>query len=106
MAGTSRLDDFPVNWFESLTGFGEGPPEQVRAGFVLHEDALVSRANGRRLVFGRLETPSLAQLRERAGAHTSTPAGNTWREVFGDARALHPAGGLDLALVRRPASRS
>jgi len=79
-----------MTWFESLTGFREGSPEEVRAGFVMDRDTLVCRVNGRRLVFGRLEIPSLATLRARAEPARSVPAHpSVLREVVGDAKALH-----------------
>ena len=76
-------------WFERLTGFREISPGHVRQNIAVRGPALVSRPNGRSMVFGRLETPSLGDLRERL--RTIPPAGGrlTVREVVADVRALH-----------------
>ena len=55
-------------WFEKLTGFREESPQQVRDNITLDVSRLKSRVNGRAFVWGELETPSLAELRERARA--------------------------------------
>ena len=55
-----------MTWFESLTGFRELSPQQVRENIILDGDVLKSCVNGRVMACGRLETPSLAELRERA----------------------------------------
>ena len=52
-------------WFETLTGFPEESPQQVRTNITVDGNALKSHVNGKVLVCGELETPSLAELRER-----------------------------------------
>lgn len=54
-----------MTWFEKLTGFREESPAQVRANLAVEENQLTSRVNGARFVFGELEIPSLAELRQR-----------------------------------------
>lgn len=56
-----------IMWFESLTGFKEKSPEYVRNNLEVRDkgETLVSLVNGRSMVSGRLETPSLAELRAR-----------------------------------------
>ena len=54
-----------MTWFEELTGFPETSADDVRAKLVLDGGTLTSRVNGRSFVCGRLETPSLGELRER-----------------------------------------
>ncbi len=73
-------------WFETLTGAAEGRPDEVRALFDIDGAALVSRANGRRIHAGRLDTPSLAELRRQP-----VPRGGRLRlrEVVANAGALH-----------------
>ena len=56
-------------WFETLTGFQEASPEQVRANIVLSGQTMTSRVNGKTMAYGRLETPTLAELRTRVRAH-------------------------------------
>ena len=50
-------------WFETLTGFPEESPQQVRENVSVAGQALESHANGKVLVCGQLETPTLAELR-------------------------------------------
>lgn len=78
-----------MTWFEKLTGFREETPEQVRENITLDGDTLKSRVNGRVMVCGRLETPSLGKLRERAGLGNRGAGSLTVREVVADVRHLH-----------------
>lgn len=73
-------------WFDALMGFSEDSPEQVRSMLTLDGDRLVSNANGRSAGFGRLETPSLAELRARAAPGRGRVS---LREVVADVQALH-----------------
>lgn len=74
-------------WFEDLVGFEETTGDEVRRQLRIEGEFLTSTANGRRLRWGRLETPSLDELRLRAGEPATTPS--TLREIVGDAGALH-----------------
>ena len=76
-------------WFETLTGFAEASPTQVREHLGVHGSELVSRVNGRRLVWGELETPSLAELRDRVRAADHEAGKTTVREVVADVQHLH-----------------
>ena len=79
-----------MTWFETLVGFPE-TPDQIREALILKGETLTSRANGRTFRCGRLETPSLGELRERVGAGPH-PAGRlAVREVLADVGALHAA---------------
>ena len=55
-----------MTWFENLTGCSEGSPEEVREHLFVDGPRLVSRLNGKSWLYGEFETPTLAQLRERA----------------------------------------
>jgi len=55
-----------MTWFEDLTGCTERSAENVREEFVLDGARLRSRLNNKSWLYGELETPTLAQLRERA----------------------------------------
>ncbi len=77
------------DWFERLTGFQEGTPEQVRARLAAEGGFLVSDVDGRRLRCGRLETPSLAELRADHEAHPPTPGSIHVDELVGDVIELH-----------------
>jgi hypothetical protein len=52
-------------WFERLTGFAEKSPRQGRANLTIDGNRLKSLVNGEAWVCGELETPSLAELRDR-----------------------------------------
>ncbi len=75
-------------WFERLMGFVEQSPDQVRANIKHDGETLVSAVNGRRVTCGRLETPSLAELRRSTVGPTQGGA-RTATEVVGDVTALH-----------------
>ena len=76
-------------WFEVLTGFREASPEQVRENIVVDCETLKSRINGNVMGFGRLETPSLAELRERVRAGGHDAGKISVREVVADVQGLH-----------------
>jgi len=76
-------------WFEELTGFVEESPEQVRKHITVDGVQLTSHANGRRLICGELETPSLAELRSRALSSGHNSGTTTVREVVANVQDLH-----------------
>ena len=76
-------------WFEMLTGFREESGQQVRSQLMLDGDTLTSRANERTMRCGRLETPTLAELRSRVTEVESTSGKTRLREVVADVQALH-----------------
>ncbi len=76
-------------WFESLTGFREESSEQVRANIVLAGNTITSTVNGKSLVCGYLETPTLAELRMRTLNIKSLKGQLMLREVVGDVKQLH-----------------
>ena len=78
-----------MTWFEDLTGFPEKDPDQVRKNISLDGSTLVSKVNGRELICGRLETPSLAELRERLPSVKRGARKIKVREVVADTQALH-----------------
>ena len=78
-----------MTWFEVLTGFRETSPRQVRQHLTVDGDTLTSHVNGRVMVCGRLETPSLADLRARVRAGGRGGGHLSVREVVADVQALH-----------------
>ncbi len=78
-----------MTWFEDLTGFPEKNPEQVRRNFSLEGSTLISKANGRELICGHLETPTLAELRKRLPTVKSGARKITVRELVADTQTLH-----------------
>jgi hypothetical protein len=76
-------------WFEKLVGFKEINPEQVRDNIQIIDNKLVSKINRREFIFGRLEIPSLEELRiqtERIEKHQSQIKVS---EVVGDIQTFH-----------------
>ena len=76
-------------WFGELTGFAEESPEQVRANLSVDGHMLKSHVNGKTLVCGELETPSLAALRQRVQASGYETGAMTVREVVANVQKLH-----------------
>ena len=86
-----------TDWFKSLFGFEERSPEQVRARLEVDGTLLRSRVNDASYQIGVLETPSLEELRTRAGGSpvdqppvTPVSRDPIWvRNIVGEAGALH-----------------
>lgn len=55
-----------MDWFEAITGFAELDYEQTQARLAVKDGFLVSRGGERQAKVGRLEIPSLLELRHRA----------------------------------------
>ena len=60
-------------WFETLTGFPEESPQQVRENITVDGQTLTSHVNGKVFVCGQLETPTLSGLREQVQASGYRP---------------------------------
>lgn len=78
-----------VDWFEHLTGFRELDFERTRSRLRIEGDRLHSIVNGENYGIGRLELPSLSELRERARLSSGRPGRLNVRIVQGDVRRLH-----------------
>ena len=78
-----------MTWFEDLTGFREVSAEQVRENIRLDGDTLTSLVNGKTFTCGRLEIPSLGELRERVCSCDGTPGRLSLEEVVADVADLH-----------------
>jgi hypothetical protein len=78
-----------MTWFEQLTGFKEASPRQVRGNLRLKGEALTSLVNGKTYIQGRLETPSLLELRNRVTALGQATGRLSLREVIADVTELH-----------------
>jgi hypothetical protein len=76
-------------WFETLTDFPEESPQQVRANTTVDGSTLKSYVNGKVLVCGELETPTLAELRERVHASRRKVRKISVREVVANVQHLH-----------------
>jgi hypothetical protein len=78
-----------MTWFEALTGFAERSPEQVRQNITVTGETMTSHANGRVMACGRLEIPTLGELRERVRAVERGSGSQTVREVVANVQHLH-----------------
>src|SRR5436190_16034358 len=78
-----------MTWFETLTGCSEDSPSRVRESLKIDGDQLVSHRNGRSWTFGKLETPSLAELRQRAKSARVEQRPIRVREVADNVQQLH-----------------
>lgn len=76
-------------WFRKLMGFSEESPEQVRSLIALDGAMMYSRVNGRAVGCGRLETPTLESLRQRAMAAACKPGPLRVTELVDDVQRLH-----------------
>jgi hypothetical protein len=76
-------------WFERLIGCPEGSPQQVRENIVVEGEFLKSRVNGITMAFGRLETPSLAEMRARVKVSGQNAGKISLREVVANVQDLH-----------------
>ena len=87
------------SWFEELFGFEETDPYVVRENLVVEGTTLHSRANGRHFEVGRLEIPTLDDLRREASA-TGRSGETTVEEWVIDAAALHQAAEASESLIQ------
>ncbi len=78
-----------MTWFETLTGVPEESPQQVRENITVDGQTLRSQGNGKVFVCGQLETPTLAELRERVHASGHTSGKISVREVVANVQHLH-----------------
>jgi hypothetical protein len=78
-----------MTWFEVLTGFREISPSQVRENITINDDTLISLVNRKAFTCGRLETPSLGELRNRVICSRHTIGRLSVREVVANVFDLH-----------------
>ena len=78
-----------MTWFKTLTGFSEEYPQQVRENITVDGQTLRSHVNGKVLVCGQLETPTLAELRERLHAGGHEKGKISVREIVANVQHLH-----------------
>ncbi len=78
-----------MDWFERLTGFKETDYASTRARLKVENGRLASLVNGRSYATGRLELPSLSDLRRQARQSPCRPGRLRVSPVSGDIRELH-----------------
>lgn len=76
-------------WFYQLTGFPELSPNQVRSNLFVDGTTLTSKVNGKVMTYGKLETPSLAELIEASSSLTLPTGRLTVSEVVANVQDLH-----------------
>lgn len=88
-----------MDWFEQLTGFREECYDDTKAKLLIRGECLHSKVNEQQYAVGRLELPTLAELRNRLAGQA--PRGKLkFRRVNGDVRELHRASGNKGALFQ------
>jgi len=78
-----------MSWFENLTGCVEESPESVQKHLFIDGQRLHSRLNQKSWLCGELETPTLAQLRQRVSHIKRDLAPISVRNVVGNVQHLH-----------------
>ena len=78
-----------MDWFETLFGFAEADPATVTSNLEVDGRELRSRVNKASYQCGRLETPTLAALRQRQAAAKTPSSPTQVSHIVGDAGALH-----------------
>lgn len=78
-----------MDWFETLFGFAESDAASVTDKLEVDGCELRSRVNGASYQVGRLETPTLGELRQRIASSDTPPRPTQVRNIVGDAGALH-----------------
>jgi hypothetical protein len=78
-----------MTWFENLTGCVEESADSVRQQLLIDGGRLRSRLNGRSWLCGELETPTLAQLRQRVRQRNRKSGPISVHELVANVQHLH-----------------
>src|SRR3954469_7056266 len=97
-AARANISVMEADWFADLMGFRETSYDATRDQLAVEGDELVSRVNGKRCGIGKLDVPTLAELRARV--EVSTDRRSSVRCVTGEARAMHADQELEHALFQ------
>jgi hypothetical protein len=76
-------------WFEKLVGFKENNPKQVRENIEIVDNKLISKINDNEFVFGKLEIPSLEELRNQSDLIGKYNSQIKVSEVVGNIQTFH-----------------
>jgi hypothetical protein len=87
-------------WFEKLTGFVEKNPNQVRENLTLDGEYLISKINGKRYKYGRLEISTLSELKATSPILSDYSGQLTLSEVVGNIQDFHCVSGNNGALFQ------
>jgi hypothetical protein len=75
-------------WLKTLTGFDESK-EAIYQNLTLKDGLLTSKINNKSYHYGKLETPTLKELRERVAKSDATKGELKLQAIQADAKALH-----------------
>lgn len=76
-------------WFEQLTGFKEESPENVRNNIEINGSEIISRVNSKRFSYGKLEVPTLAELKKQNKNINEYNEEIKVTEIVADVQELH-----------------
>ena len=76
-------------WFEKLVGFKENNPKQVRENIEIVDNKLISKINNNEFVFGKLEIPSLEELRNQSDLIGKYNSQIKVSEIVGNIQTFH-----------------
>ena len=76
-------------WFKDLTGFQEESPENVKSKLIVENDYFISLANSKKFTFGKLEIPTLEELRNQNPQINNYNGKIRVSEIVADVKNLH-----------------
>lgn len=76
-------------WFKDLTGFQEESPENVKSKLIFENDYFISLANSKKFTFGKLEIPTLEELRNQNAQINNYNGKISVSEIVADVKDLH-----------------
>jgi hypothetical protein len=76
-------------WFKDLVGFDEISPENVRDNITVNEDLITSKVNGKSFRFGKLEIPTLKELKNQSPPREIYKEKLKIQEVIGNVQDIH-----------------
>ena len=76
-------------WFKDLVGFDEVSPKNVRDNISIDGEKLTSKIKGKSFQFGRLEVPTLKDLKEQSLPISTYEGSIKVREIVGNVQELH-----------------
>lgn len=76
-------------WFKDLTGFQEESPENVKNKLIVENDYFISLANSKKFTFGKLEIPTLEELRNQNPQINNYNGKIRVSEIVADVKNLH-----------------
>jgi len=87
-------------WFEKLVGFKENNPKQVRENIEIVDNKLISKINNREFIFGKLEIPSLEELRKQVDLIGKYNSQIKVSEIVGNIQTFHKDASYNNSLIQ------